>query len=86
MQKAVIAGSFSAAQVGLKGTNLTVQGAVTITDITNLNGTITYNKNANHITNLTINGKIINHNEPLKLCIQLADNETRQQQELVQME
>ena len=84
LQKAVIAGSFSAAQVGLKGTNLTVQGAVTITDITNLNGTITYNKNANHITNLTINGKIINHNEPLKLCIQLADNETRQQQELVQ--
>lgn len=84
LQKAVIAGSFSAAQVGLMGTNLTVQGAVTITDITNLNGTITYNKNANHITNLTINGKIINHNEPLKLCIQLADNETRQQQELVQ--
>lgn len=84
LQKAVIAGSFSAAQVGLMGTNLTVQGAVTITDIKNQNGTITYNKNANHITNLTINGKIINHNEPLKLCIQLADNETRQQQELVQ--
>lgn len=89
LQKAVIAGSFSAAQVGLigtnlTGTNLTVQGAVTITDIKNQNGTITYNKNANHITNLTINGKIINHNEPLKLCIQLADNETRQQQELVQ--
>ena len=84
LQKAVIAGSFSAAQVGLIGTNLTVQGAVTITDIKNQNGTITYNKNANHITNLTINGKIINHNEPLKLCIQLADNETRQQQELVQ--
>lgn len=83
-QKAVIAGSFSAAQVGLMGTNLTVQGAVTITDITNQNGTITYNKNAKHITNLTINGKIINHNGPLKLCIQLADNETRQQQELVQ--
>lgn len=84
LQKAVIAGSFSAAQVGLMGTNLTVQGAVTITDIKNQNGTITYNKNAKHITNLTINGKIINHNEPLKLCIQLADNETRQQQELVQ--
>lgn len=84
LQKAVIAGSFSAAQVGLIGTNLTVQGAVTITDIKNQNGTITYNKNAKHITNLTINGKIINHNEPLKLCIQLADNETRQQQELVQ--
>lgn len=84
LQKAVIAGSFSTAQLGLIASNLTVQGAVTITDITNLNGTITYNKNAKHITNLTINGKIMNHSYPLKLCIQLADNETRQQQELVQ--
>lgn len=83
LQDAVIAGSLSTVEMELFEANLSVRGAITITDVSNVNGTLTYNKNAAHVTNLSIKGGISNTGSPLKLCLQLADNETRQQQELM---
>lgn len=82
LQNATIAGSLSTTQVTFEHTNLTVNKAVTITNVINNGGTLTYNKDSGHVTNLTIKGKIENAGVPLKLSLRLAENETRADQEL----